>query len=81
MVYGVLKEFDLDKESIEDFRESFNCYYVANKFRNDGDDVRQKKALFITLLGHSIFLKLEVLANPTSVSNLSMEVIMELLIG
>lgn len=71
MVCGVSKEFNLDKELIEDFRERFNFYYVANKFRNDGDDVRQKKALFITLLGHSTFLKLEVLASPTAVSDLS----------
>ena len=66
MAYGVLKEFDPEKESIEDFRERFDFYCVANKIKNEGDDLRRKKALFITLLGHSTFSKLKVLASPMS---------------
>ena len=81
MAHGVLKEFDPEKESIEDFRERFDFYCVANKIKNEGDDLRRKKALFITLLDHSTFSKLKVLASPTSVSDLSMEAIMELLVG
>ena len=81
MAHGVLKEFDLEKESIEDFRERFDFYCVANKIKSKGKVLRQKKALFITLLGHSMFSKLKVLASPTSVSDLSMEAIMELLVG
>lgn len=65
MTHGVLKEFDLVKESIEHFRERFEFYCVANKFRSDGDDLRQEKAL----LGHSTF-KLKVFASPTPVSDL-----------
>jgi len=79
MAHGVLKMFDPTKESKEDFRERFAFYCVANKFRND-DDLRRKKALFATLLGHSTFLKLKVLASPTPVSDLTMDAIMELLV-
>ena len=80
MAHGVLKEFDLEKESIEDFRERFNFYCVVNKLRNEGEDMRQKKALFLTLLGHSTFSKLKTLASPTAVSDLTIEAIMELLV-
>ena len=31
MAHGVLQEFDPEKESIEDFRERFDFYCVANK--------------------------------------------------
>ena len=63
MAHGVLKEFDPEKESIENFRERFNFYCVANKIKNEGKDLRQKKALFIMLLGHSTFSKLKVIAS------------------
>ena len=43
--------------------------------------MRWKKALFLTLLGHSTFLKLKTLVSPTAVSNLTMEAIMELLVA
>lgn len=81
MAHGALKEFDPEKESIEDFRERFEFYCVANKFKNEGDDVRRKKALFITLLGHSTFAKLKTLASPTPVSDLTMDDIMEFLLA
>ena len=51
------------------------------KFRNEGDDNRQKEVLFISLLGHSTFSKLKVLASPMSVSDFPMEAIIELLVG
>ena len=54
---------------------------MANKFRNDSDDLRRKKALFITLLGHNTFAKLKVLANPMPISNLKMEAIIGLLVA
>ena len=80
MAHGVLKEFDPAKESVEDFRERFDFYCVANKFRNDSDDLRRKKALFITLLAHNTFAKLKVLANPNPISDLKMEAIIGLLV-
>ena len=81
MAHGVLKEFDLEKESIKDFRERFEFYCVTNKIKNDGDDLRSKKALFLMLLGHKTFSKLKVLSSPTPVSNLTMEAIMTLLLA
>ena len=81
MAHGFLKEFDPEKESIEDFRERFYFYCVGNKIKNKGENLRRKKALFITMLGNSTFSKLKVLASPMSVSDLSMEAIMELLVG
>ena len=45
------------------------------------EDLRWKKALFVTLLGHSTFTKLKTLASPTQVSELAMDDIMELLLA
>ena len=81
MAHGALKEFDAEKESIEDFKERFEFYCVANKFKNEGEDLRRKKALFVTLLGHSTFAKLKTLASPTQVSELAMDDIMGLLLA
>ena len=78
MAHGALKEFDAEKELIEDLKEKFEFYCVANKFKNEGEDLRRKKALFVTLLGHSTFAKLKTLASPTQVSELAMDDIMEL---
>jgi len=41
----------------------------------------RRLSLFITLLGQATFSKLKVLANPTPVSDLTLEAIMEHLIG
>ena len=81
MAHGVLKEFEPEKESMEDFRERFDFYCVANKIKNEGEDLRRKKALFVTLLGHRTFSKLKTLASPTPVADLTMEAIMELLLA
>ena len=87
IAHGVLKEFDLEKDSIEDFRERFEFYCVANKIKNDGDDLRCKKALFLMLLGHKtfsklkLFSKLKVLSSPMPVSDLNIEAIMTLLLA
>ena len=69
MGYGSLKEFDLAKESIEDFRERFGFYCLANNILGENADaVHQKKAMFITFLGQATFAKLKVLASPMPVS-------------
>lgn len=44
-------------------------------------ELASKEGLFITLLGQSTFAKLKVLASPTAVSDLTMDAIMEQLIG
>lgn len=62
MAYGSLQEFDSSKESIE---SSCERYFVANNICNDG--TRQKKTLFLTLLGQATYAKLKNLANLTSV--------------
>ena len=82
MAHGNLREFDPKKESIEDFRERFNFYCLANNIRdNNEENLRRKKALFITLLGQVTFARLKVLASPTPVSELTLDAIMERLIG
>ena len=45
MAHRVLKKFDPEKESIEDFRERYDFYCVVNKLRNEGKDLRRKKVL------------------------------------
>ena len=81
MAHGNLREFDPKKESIEDFRERFDFYCLANNVRDTEENQRRKKALFITVLGQATYAKLKVLANPTSVSDLTLDAIMEHLIG
>ena len=77
----MLREFDPLKESIEDFRESFDFYCSANNICSEGDAASRKQALFLTLLGQSAFAKLKTLASPTSISDLTLDQIMEHLIG
>ena len=81
MGYGSLREFDPIKESIEDFKERFEFYCLANNFRGEGDHARRKKALFITLLGQETYAKLKILTSPTPVADLTLDAIMEHLIG
>ena len=70
------------KESIEDFRERFDFYCLANNIRGENaDDARRKKAMFITLLGQATFAKLKVLASPTPVADLTLDAIMEHLVA
>ena len=81
MAHVNLREFDLKKESIEDFKECFEFYCLANNVKGEGEYARRKKALFITLLGQEIFAKLKVLTSPTPVADLNLEAIMEHLLG
>ena len=37
MAHGILREFDLVKQSIEDFRECFDFYCLANNIRDGGE--------------------------------------------
>ena len=64
MAHGNLCEFDPKKESIEDFREQFDFYYLANNIRDSDENQRRKKALFITVLGQAMFPKLKVFGKP-----------------
>ena len=59
MAHGVLHEFNPLKKLIEDFRERFDFYCVANKISGEGEAARWKQALFLTLLGQSAFFKIE----------------------
>ena len=81
MAHGVLREFDPLKESVEDFRERFDFYCLANKISGEGEAARRKQALFLTLLGQSAFTKLKTLVSPTLVSELTLDQVMEHLIG
>ena len=51
MVHSNLCDFKLKKGSIEDFREWFDFYCLANIWESNEENVWRKKALFITLLG------------------------------
>ena len=82
MAHGNLREFDPKKELIEDFHERFDFYCLANNIHdNNEENLRRKKALFITLLGQVTFARLKILASPTPVSELTLDAIMERLIG
>ena len=77
MAHGSLCEFDLKKESIKDFHEHFEFYCVANGIQDD--NVAKKKAMFIMLLGQETFAKLKVLASPTTMDDLTLVIIVQLL--
>ena len=77
MAHGSLHEFDPKKESVEDFHDHFKFYCAANGIRDD--NAAKKKAMFIMLLGQENFAKLKVLASPTTVNNLSLDAIVQLL--
>ena len=77
MAHGSLKEFYPTKKSIEDFKERFEFYCLANNVKGEGEHAQRKKALFITLLGQETFTKLKVLTSPTLVADLTLEAVME----
>ena len=79
--HGTLRDFDSTKESVEDFRERFEFYCLANNIKGERDRQRQKKALFVALLGQATFTKLKDLANPREIRDISLNEIMDLLIG
>ena len=55
MAHRHIKEFDLTKETIDNFRQRFKFYCAANNIKSD-DEAQQacKKALFITMLGQKL---------------------------
>ena len=57
--HGTLRDFDPSKEFIEDFCDRFEFYCLANIIKGEGEALRQKKALFVTLLGQATFAKLK----------------------
>ena len=80
MAHGHIKEFDPTKETIDDFRQRFEFYCTANNIKSD-DEAQQarKKALFITMLGQTTFVKLRDLASPNDITTLSLDQVIELL--
>ena len=80
MAHGQIKEFDSAKETIEDFRQHFEFYCTANNIKS-GDEAQQdrKKALFITMLGQTAFVKLRDLASPNDIATLTLDQVVALL--
>ena len=74
MAHGHIKEFDSAKETIEDFRQRFEFYCTANNIKAE-DEAQQarKKALFVTMLGQTTFVKLWDLASPSDVTTLTLD--------
>ena len=54
---------------------------MANGIKGEGDGQRRKKALFATLLGQATFARLKDLANPLQIKDISLNEIIDLLIG
>ena len=79
--HGMLRDFHLSKESVEDFCERFEFCCLANNIKREGDGQRRKKALFVTLLGQATFAKLKDLANPLEIRDISLNEIVDMLIG
>ena len=63
-----LEQFDPTVERIDDYKERFDYYCVANGVGND-----RKKALFLTKIGQKMFSNLKVWVSPTALSDLSLD--------
>ena len=71
MAHAVLHEFDLIKESFEDFCKRFEYYCVVNNICGEEEALQvRRRTLFVTFLGQATFAKLNTLASPTAVSKL-----------
>ena len=80
MAHGNLREFDTSKENIDDFRQRFEFYCLANNIKEGmKHSQNRKKALFLTLVGQATFAKLRDLASPREITEISLDDIMELL--
>ena len=66
-----LEVFNPDVESVDDYKERFDFYCMANQISRE-----RKKALFLTRIGRDAFVKLKTLASPTSHIELSLEQIL-----
>ena len=81
MAHRSVREFNLNKKSIIDFKECLEFYCTTKNFCGEGEHAQQKRALFIILLGQETFTKLKILASPMPVSDLTLDAIMEKLLG
>ena len=63
-----LEQFDPTVERIDDYKERFDYYCVANGVGND-----RKKALFLTKIGQKMFSNLKVWVSPTALSDFSLD--------
>eukprot|EP00731_Ephydatia_muelleri_P029936 Em0021g459a len=63
-----MEQFDPAVERLDDYKERFDFYCVANGIGND-----RKKALFLTKIGQRMFANLKVWVSPTSLSDLSFD--------
>ena len=82
MAHGVLHEFDLLKESIEDFCEPFDFYCLANNILCEGKEPHNESKFFSLLFSARPHVpKLRTLVSPTAVHDLSLNQIIEHLIS
>ena len=73
MAHGNIREFDPAKESVEDFKQRFEFYCLANNIKAEDDtQIARKKAIFVTMLGQATFAKLRDLANPREITDLTL---------
>ena len=80
MAHKHIKEFNSTKETIDDFHQRFEFYCAANNIQSENEAQQaRKKALFITMLEQITFIKLRDLANPTDITTLSLDQVVELL--
>ena len=80
MAHCHIQEFDISKETIENFHQHFEFYCQANNIKSEDEaQLTSKKALFITMLGQTAFLKLHDLASPSNISILTLNQVVEIL--
>ena len=73
MVHGDLGTFSIDKEPIVSYLDRFGFYCVANGVTGE----EQRKAVFLSIIGHETYDKLRDLLHPVSVQAASLSEITE----
>ena len=80
IAHSHIREFDSAKETVEDFHQCFKFYCQANNINfKDEAQLAHKKALFMTMLGQTAFMKLRDLASPNDISTLTLNQVVEIL--
>ena len=59
----MLESFDPTVKTVNDYKERFDFHCIALGIREE-----QQKALFLTRIGHDVFVKVKTLASPTDLT-------------
>ena len=74
--HGKISDFRPEIDSVEDYKERFLLYCVANDISTDGD---KGKTVFLTCIGATTYNLLKILVRPQKPQDLSLDELLEAL--